>query len=90
MQHLTIPVKGQPPMREVLYLTVHGPIFPADQGIAGETISVDWMGALPSKDGEALLEVLKATNFSQFRSALSLWTAPHRTLSMPTTRGTSA
>jgi penicillin amidase len=34
------------------------------------------MGALSSTDGEALLEVLKATDFSQFRSALSLWTAP--------------
>ncbi len=78
MQHLTytIPVKGQPSVRQEVYLTVHGPIFPADQGIAGETISVDWMGALPSTDGEALLEVLKATSFNQFRSALSLWTAP--------------
>lgn len=78
MQHLTytIRVKGQPSVRQEVYLTVHGPIFPADQGIAGETISVDWMGALPSADGEALLEIVKATNFSQFRSALSLWTAP--------------
>ena len=78
MQHLTytIPVKGQPPVRQEVYLTAHGPIFPAGQGIAGETLSVDWMGALPSTDGEALLEILKATSFSQFRSALSLWTAP--------------
>ena len=78
MLHLTytIPVKGQAPVREVLYLTVHGPIFPADQGIPGETISVDWMGALPSTDAEAVFNLLKATNFSQFHSALRLWTAP--------------
>ena len=77
MQHLTytIPVKGQAPVREEVYLTVHGPIFPADQGIAGETLSVDWMGALPSTDAEAVFDLLKATTFSQFRSALSLWTA---------------
>ena len=82
MQHLTytIPVKGQPPVRQEVYLTAHGPIFPAGQGIAGETLSVDWMGALPSTDGEALLAVLKATSFSQFRSALSLWTAPTQNL----------
>jgi penicillin amidase len=82
MQHLTytIPVKGQPPVRQEVYLTVHGPSFPAGQGIAGETLSVDWMGALPSTDGEALLAVLKATSFSQFRSALSLWTAPTQNL----------
>ena len=74
MQHLTstIPVKGQAPVREALYLTVHGPIYPADQGIPGETLSVDWMGALSSTDVEAGLEMLKATNFSQFRSALRL------------------
>ena len=79
MQHLTstIPVKGQAPVREALYLTVHGPIYPADQGIPGETLSVDWIGALSSTDVEAGLEMLKATNFSQFRSALRLWTAPN-------------
>ncbi len=78
MQHLTysIPVKGQAAVRQEVYLTVHGPIYPVDQGIPGETLSVDWMGALPSTDPEAVLNVLKATNFSQFRSALRLWTAP--------------
>lgn len=79
MQHVvySIPVKGRAPVRQDVYLTVHGPIFPADQeGITGETISVDWMGALPSTDSEALLGLLKASNFAQFHDALSLWTAP--------------
>jgi penicillin amidase len=78
MQHIiyTIPIKGQTPVQQDVYLTVHGPIFPANEGIAGETLSVDWMGALPSTDSEGLMDMLKATNFSQFRQALSKWDAP--------------
>lgn len=79
MQHMVynIPVKGRATVRQDVYLTVHGPIFPADQeGITNETIAVDWMGALPSTDSEALMNVLQASNFSQFHEALSMWTAP--------------
>ena len=78
MQHITydIPIKGHATIHQDVYLTAHGPIFPADKGIAGETISVDWMGSLPSTDSEALMDVLKASNFSQFRQALSMWDAP--------------
>lgn len=79
MQHVvyTIPVKGRATVRQDVYLTVHGPVFPADEeGITNETITVDWMGALPSTDSAALVNMLKAANFSQFRAALSLWTAP--------------
>jgi len=78
MQHVEydIPVKGGAPVRQDVYLTVHGPIFPVAQGLSGETISVDWMGALPSNDSQALIDVLKAANFSQFREALRKWDAP--------------
>lgn len=78
MQHVIydIPVKGRMAVRQDVELTVHGPIFPAKQGIAGETLAVDWMGALPSTDIEAMMDVLKATNFSQFSSGLRLWSAP--------------
>ena len=78
MQHIEydIPVKGHATVHQDVSLTVHGPIFPANQGIAGETVSVDWMGALPSTDSEGMLNVLKATNFSQFKDALSMWDAP--------------
>lgn len=78
MQHLSyeIPVKGQAPVQQDVFLTVHGPIFPAEQGLPGETLAVDWMGALPSTDSEALTRMLQASSFSQFRAALSLWTAP--------------
>lgn len=78
MQHLidNIPVKGGATAHEDIYLTIHGPLYPASKGLAGETLSVDWMGALPSTDLEGLLNVLKAANFAQFRQALSAWNAP--------------
>jgi len=78
MQHIVydIPVKGHATVQQDVYLTVHGPIFPTDHGIPGETLSVDWMGALPSTDSEAMINVLKAANFRQFRDALSRWNAP--------------
>src|SRR5260370_42482813 len=71
MKHLTydIPVKGHATIHQDVYLTVHGPIYPADKGIPNQTISVDWMGALPSTDSEGLLDVLKPSNFSQFHAA---------------------
>lgn len=71
-----IPVKGHAPVHQDVYLTVHGPIFPADQGLPGKTISVDWMGSLPSTDSQGLMDLLKASNFDQFRQALSMWNAP--------------
>jgi penicillin amidase len=78
MQHIvySIPVKGQEAVRQDVYLTVHGPIYSADQGLAGETIAVDWMGALSSTDCIALIDILKATDFNQFREALRMWVAP--------------
>ena len=78
MQRVTykIPVKGRASVQQDVYLTVHGPVFPAGQGFENETISVDWMGALPSTDSEALMDVLKAKNYSQFHQALSMWDAP--------------
>ena len=78
MQHIvyTLPIKGQATIHQDVYLTVHGPIFPANKGIAGETLAMDWMGALPSTDSVAMLKMLQATNFQQFRDALSKWDAP--------------
>src|SRR5437879_10695949 len=66
MQHIAydIPVKGQGmvhqdvsltvqgPVFPAVSLTIHGPVFLAGQGMANETLSVDWMGALPSADAE--------------------------------------
>lgn len=78
MQHLSyeIPVLGSPPAHYDLYLTVHGPIMPSNKLLPGQTIALDWIGALPTDDGEALLGIMHATNFAQFKAALSNWKAP--------------
>lgn len=67
-----IPVKGGTAVPLTVQLTVHGPIMTQ----AGQTLAVDWMGALPTPDMDALLGVLKSSNFQQFQSALSNWHAP--------------
>lgn len=78
MQHLSseIPVKGALPVHDDVYLTVHGPTLSAESAVPGGTISIDWMGAMPSTDSEALLGILRASTFAQFRDALSNWKAP--------------
>jgi penicillin G amidase len=53
-------------------ITVHGPIMTQ----AGQTTSVDWMGNVPSPDLAAILAVDQATDFSQFKAALTGWYAP--------------
>ena len=75
MQHLSyeIPVKGAAPVRQDIYLTAHGPIIPEEKELPGETISVDWIGALPTNEAGALIGVWQATNFTQFRDALRQW-----------------
>lgn len=70
--HYNIPVKGAAPSPLTVQLTVHGPVMTQ----AGQTMSVDWMGAIPSRDMDALLGVLKASNFTQFKAALKIWHAP--------------
>lgn len=72
----TIPVKGQGPVHFTVSKTVHGPIIPVESPAAGETVSVDWMGALPSNDLDAIFQLSQATNFDQFRNALREWVAP--------------
>ncbi|NMP24779.1 penicillin acylase family protein [Sulfobacillus harzensis] len=68
----TIPVKGQQSVNLTVKLTVHGPMMTQ----SGETLAVDWIGALPSPDISVMLSLLQATNFSEFQSALSRWHAP--------------
>jgi len=74
MQHLryTIPVKGGNSVNLDVALTVHGPVMTQ----AGQTLSVDWVGALPSPDLDVMLNIIKADNFEQFKQALQQWHAP--------------
>ncbi|MGD0374541.1 MAG: penicillin acylase family protein [Streptosporangiaceae bacterium] len=68
----TIPVRGGAPVSLTVDITVHGPVMTE----AGQTVSVDWMGNVPSPDIAAMYAVSQATDFAQFRSALAGWRAP--------------
>jgi penicillin amidase len=72
VQHDQIPVRGGGTQQLTVDVTVHGPVLTR----AGQTVAVDWMGALGSPDLAAMLGVDKASNFSQFRSALANWRSP--------------
>lgn len=70
--HLHIPVKGEKEVPFTVRLTVHGPNFTENH----QTLSVDWMGALPSPDMDAMLKVIQSHNFDEFKQALQNWHAP--------------
>ena len=53
-------------------ITVHGPIMTQ----VGQRMAVDWMGNVPSDDIAALFGINEATDFTQFRAALTGWRAP--------------
>jgi len=68
----TIDVRGGPARHLTVDLTVHGPVLTH----AGQTVSVDWMGNVPSPDIAVLQQISTASNFGQFRAALANWRAP--------------
>jgi len=67
-----IPVKGGAVVPMTVKLTVHGPVMTQK----GQTLSVDWMGAMPSPDLDVLIKVIQSANFQEFKSALKAWHAP--------------
>jgi penicillin G amidase len=68
----SIPVRGHAAVRLAVDITVHGPVLTQ----AGQTVSVDWMGALGSPDLAAMLAIDQASDFAQFRTALADWHSP--------------
>ncbi|HUJ04669.1 MAG TPA: penicillin acylase family protein [Streptosporangiaceae bacterium] len=68
----TIPVRGGAPRHLAVKLTVHGPVMTQ----VGQTVSVDWMGNVPSPDVAVLFGISTASDFAQFRAALANWRAP--------------
>jgi penicillin amidase len=68
----TIPVRGGSPVRLTVDSTVHGPVLTKD----GQTLAVDWTGAVASPDLSVLLEINQASDFAQFKSALASWRSP--------------
>lgn len=72
----TIGVRGQASRHVTVETTVHGPVL-AD--VAGQAISVDWMGNVPSPNLTALQQLSTAHNFKQFTAGLASWKAPAQT-----------
>jgi len=72
VERYTIPVRGGATVHLTVDITVHGPIMTQ----VGQLMAVDWMGNVPSNDLGALLAVNQASDFAQFRAALSGWKAP--------------
>ena len=70
--HYTIEVRGGAARQLYVPLTVHGPVLTQD----GQTVAVDWTGALGSPDEAVMLGVDEAGSFGQFRAALANWRAP--------------
>jgi penicillin amidase len=70
--HYKIPVRRVGYVPFTVRLSVHGPILTQE----GATLSVDWTGAVPNLDIASLMGIFQAKNFSEFRSALSTWSAP--------------
>jgi penicillin G amidase len=81
--HYAVPVRGGPPVRLTVEETVHGPVMTQ----AGQTMSVDWMGNVPSPDLAVMLAVDKARDFAQFRAALASWRAPTQNFVFADDRG---
>jgi penicillin G amidase len=65
-------VKGGSPVTHTVSFTAQGPVL-QEQGI---TAAVWWAGTLPSSNFDSMLQVLRATSFSQFRTALQGWVTP--------------
>ena len=70
--HYDIPVKGASAVSYTVKTTVHGPILTQN----GQSLAVDWMGAIPTPDLSVLMKITQSANFGQFRDALSNWHAP--------------
>lgn len=82
----TIPVRGRAPENFTVNLTVHGPIMDT----SGESLAVTWMGNFRSRPFRALLGINKASNYSEFKSALEDWRAPAMNFVYADTSGTIA
>jgi penicillin amidase len=70
--HYEIPVRGAAPVQLAVDVTVHGPVLTR----AGQTVAVDWMGALGSPDLADMLSFDEASDFAQFKAALASWRSP--------------
>ena len=68
-----IQVKGRKPEELPIWVTRHGPIF---ANAAGTSLALRWIVAEPGVLRYPVLEVDRAQNWQQFRTALEHWTGP--------------
>ena len=79
----SIPVRGQGTRSYKVLFSVHGPLLTQ----SGKTVSMYWTGAIPSDDLLAMMNVMRASNFAQFKQALSVWLAPTQNFAFADTAG---
>ncbi len=70
--HYTVAVKGKSPVSLTVPVAAQGPVMT----VRGATVAVDWLGNHTSPDLTDLIGVTHATNWSQFKAAISSWFAP--------------
>jgi len=70
--HYAIGVRGHSNVPFAVDETVHGPVLTE----AGQTVAVDWMGALGSPAIATMISVDRASNFGEFKAALAGWKSP--------------
>lgn len=70
-----IPIKGGGSKELTIRSTIHGPII----NNLGQTVSINWLGAIPSTPSgglDSLRRVMQAERFDQFKEAFRHWQAP--------------
>jgi penicillin amidase len=69
-----IAVKGSKPVEEVIYTTVHGPIFRSEGDVH---MSLRWAAASNDRFEFPMIDLNRARNWTEFRAALSRLSAPN-------------
>ena len=79
----SIPVRGQGAHAYQVLIGAQGPLLTQ----SGKTVAMYWTGAIPSDDLAAMMNVMHASNFAQFKRALSVWLAPTQNFAYADTSG---
>jgi len=91
----TIKVKGSEPVTQVVRYTNHGPLLsdwsstisPTVSTSVSGTYSIEWTALMPSHILEAVYGLQTASNWNEFRAALSKWDVPGQNFVYADTQG---
>ncbi|WP_260471940.1 penicillin acylase family protein [Bacillus salinus] len=88
----TIPVKDSEPVEYEIVITRHGPIFSefALPEASDTALALKWTGHMASTELEAVLEMNRATNWDEFKEALTYFHTPAQNFVFASTDGTIA